>query len=162
MKQRTLVLLFITVFVLILGFSIVFPLFPFYAREFGASVFQISLLFAVFPLMQFVFSPVMGKLSDYFGRRPLILSSLAASAVFFFLFGIVDSYNQLLLVRLLHGVAASAGLPTVWAAGADISQKSQRAKIMGILWSAFSLAIVFGPAFGGLLSSISIEFLLTR
>jgi multidrug resistance protein len=158
MKQRTLVLLFVTVFVLVLGFSIVFPLFPFYAKEFGASVFQISLLFAVFPLMQFIFSPLMGKFSDVFGRRPIILSSLAASAIFFFLFGIVGSFNQLLLVRSLHGIAASAGLPTVWAAGADISKKAQRAKTMGLLWSAFSLAIVFGPAFGGLLSSVSIEF----
>jgi MFS family permease len=158
MKQRTLVLLFITVFVLVLGFSIVFPLFPFYAKKFGASVFQISLLFAVFPLAQFIFSPLMGKFSDFFGRRPIILSSLAASGIFFFLFGIVGSFYQLLLVRSLHGIAASAGLPTVWAAGADISKKTNRAKTMGILWSAFSLAIVFGPAFGGLLSSISIEF----
>lgn len=135
-----------------------FPLLPFYAKEFGASTFEISLIFAAFPLMQFIFSPLWGKVSDNFGRKPIILISLAGSALSFILFGIAGSYSHLLLTRTIHGIASSTGFATVHAAGADISSKEERAKTMGLLAASFSLAIAFGPAIGGILSSVSIQF----
>lgn len=158
MIPRILPLLFITNFTLILGFSIVFPLLPFYAREFGASTFEISVVFAVFPLMQFVFSPIWGKVSDNIGRKPVILVSLVGSAVSFALLGLVGSLTQLLFIRIVHGVFSSTAFGTIFAAGADISTKEDRAKVMGTIGAAFSLAIVFGPAIGGILSSVSIQF----
>lgn len=158
MKHQILALLFITNFILILGFSLVFPLLPFYAREFGASTFEIALVISAFPLMQFLFSPVWGKISDVIGRKPIILFSLAGSTISFVLFGMAGSLFQLVLLRILHGISSSAGLPAVFAAGADISTNKQRAAVMGTLGAAFSLAIVFGPAIGGILSSVSIQF----
>ena len=158
MFSRVLPLLFVTNFNLILGFSLVFPLLPFYAREFGASAFDIALLVSAFPLMQFLLSPLWGKISDRFGRKRLIVFALAGSAISFALFGLANNFTHLLLIRLFHGATASAGFATVHAAGADISSKENRARTMGILGAAFSSAIAFGPALGGILSSISIEF----
>ena len=158
MNSRILTLLFITNFNLILGFSIVFPLLPFYAREFGASTFEISVVFAVFPLMQFIFSPIWGKVSDNIGRKPVILVSLIGSAVSFALLGLAGSLTHLLIIRIVHGIFSSTAFGTIFAAGADISTKEDRAKVMGTIGAAFSLAIVFGPAIGGILSSVSIQF----
>jgi multidrug resistance protein len=158
MERRILALLFITNFVNVLGFTIVFPLLPFFAKEFGASPFQIALLFASFPLMQFIFSPFWGKISDSIGRKPVIIFSLLGSSISFFLFGLAGSFIALFIIRTLHGITSSAGFPSVQAAGADISKKEERAKVMGILGSAFSLAIMFGPAASGILSTISIQF----
>ena len=158
MISRVSTLLFVTNFTLILGFSIVFPLLPFYAREFGASTFEISLVFAAFPLMQFIFSPFWGKLSDNVGRKPIILVSLLASAISFILYGFAGSFYHLLVIRIIHGISSSAGFATVHAAGADISTKENRAKTMGQIGAAFSLAIAFGPAIGGIFSSVSIQF----
>mgnify|MGYP001577278278 CR=1 FL=1 len=158
MARNVLPLLFVTNFVLILGFSLIFPLLPFYAKQFGASPFQISLLFAAYPLMQFLLSPLWGKLADRFGRRPIILFSLASSALSFLLFGIAQNLFQLYLIRIFHGLGSAAGLPSVYAAGADISTHKMRAQTMGILGSAFSLAIILGPALGGTLSAVSIQF----
>lgn len=158
MPSRILTLLFVTNFTLILGFSIVFPLLPFYAREFGATIFEISLIFAAFPLMQFIFSPLWGKVSDNVGRKPIMLISLFGSAISFILYGFAGSYLNLLMVRIIHGIVSSAGFATVHAAGADISTKEDRAKTMATIGAAFSLAIAFGPAIGGIFSSISIQF----
>lgn len=158
MNSRILPLLFITNFTLILGFSIVFPLLPFYAREFGASTFEISVVFASFPLMQFIFSPIWGKVSDNIGRKPVILISLVGSAISFALLGLAGNLAQLLIIRIVHGIFSSTAFGTIFAAGADISTKEDRARVMGTIGAAFSLAIVFGPAIGGILSSVSIQF----
>ncbi|MEX0616837.1 MAG: MFS transporter [Candidatus Woykebacteria bacterium] len=158
MRKQVLPLLFITNFTLILGFSIVFPLLPFYAKEFGASTLQISILFAAFPLTQFLFSPLWGDISDRIGRKPIILFSLLGSALSFFLFGLAQSYWHLILIRLIHGLVSAAGFSAAQAAGADISTKSERAYVMATLAASFSLAIAAGPAFGGVLSQVSIHF----
>lgn len=155
MQSRAFVFLFITVFVTILGFGLIFPLLPFLAKKFAADPFTISLLLSAFPLMQFTFAPLWGRLSDRWGRKPLICLSLLGTTLAFFLFPLGPNLFWLFLVRLLHGILSSASLPVSFAAVADLTTKKERAFGMGILGSAFGLGFAAGPALGGILSQIS-------
>jgi multidrug resistance protein len=146
-----LVIIFVTVFIDLIGFGIIIPLLPFYAEAFGASALVVGLLSMSFSLMQFLFAPFWGRLSDVIGRRPVILLGLAGSAVSYLLFGLATSLPMLFVARCLAGIAG-ANIPTAQAFIADITSPENRAKGMGLIGAAFGLGFIFGPALGGFLS----------
>lgn len=155
MNKKAVVLLFITVFVDFLSFGIVFPLLPYYVETFGASALIIGLLAGSFSFMQFLCSPVWGRISDKVGRKPIILISLLGSSISMFGFAIAPSLFWLFVTRILAGLFTAASLPTTYAYIADITEGKERAKGFGMLGAAWGLGFVFGPALGALLSHYS-------
>lgn len=146
-----LAVIFVTVFIDLIGFGIIIPLLPFYAETFGASALAIGLLSTSFSLMQFLFAPVWGRLSDRYGRRPIILIGLFGSGVSYVAFGLASSLAMLFAARILSGIAG-ANVPTAQAFIADSTPPEERAKGMGLIGAAFGLGFIFGPAIGGFLS----------
>ncbi|WP_266080444.1 MFS transporter [Haladaptatus caseinilyticus] len=151
-SSRALATVFTIVFVDLLGFGILIPVIPLYASAFGANEFVVGLLIASYSIMQFVFAPVLGRLSDVRGRRPILLLSLFGSVLAWTLFGLAESLVVLFLARLLAG-AMGGNIATAQAYIADITPPEERAKGLGLIGAAFGLGFVFGPALGGLVSS---------
>lgn len=151
MKKSPLVILFVTVFIDLIGFGIVLPLLPFYAQHFGANALLVGLLSTSFSLMQLLFAPVWGRLSDRLGRRPVILVGLLGSSISYLTFGLAQSLPILFLSRILAGIAG-ANISTAQAYIADSTPPEQRAKGMGLIGAAYGLGFTVGPAIGGLLS----------
>ncbi len=146
-----LVIIFLTVFIDLLGFGIIIPLLPFYAQSFGASAFTIGLLSTVFSLMQFLVAPLCGRWSDRIGRRPVILYGLLASCVAYVALALADSLALIFAARIVGGIAGG-NIPTAQAYIADVTTPENRAKGMGLVGAAFGLGFVFGPAIGGVLT----------
>ena len=144
-------IIFLTVFIDLLGFGIIIPLMPFYAETFGANALTVGLLNTSFSLMQFLFAPFWGRLSDRVGRRPVILIGLFGSFVAYLLFGLAQSLTLLFAARIAAGIAG-ANIPTAQAYMADVTTPENRAKGMGLVGAAFGLGFIFGPAIGGFLS----------
>ena len=155
MRRSSLAILFVTVFIDLLGFGIVFPFLAYYVEMFGARASTVGLLLGVFSLMQFLFAPVWGRLSDRIGRRPVILVGLFGSFVGFTLFGLAGSLAMLFIGRIVAGVAG-ATIPTAQAYIADSTTAENRAKGMGLIGAAFGLGFILGPALGGFLASASL------
>ena len=151
-----LVIIFVTVFIDLLGFGIIIPLLPFYAESFGASALEVGLLGTSFSLMQFLFSPVWGRWSDRIGRKPIILIGLIGSCASYVTMALANSLLLLFAARIVGGIAG-ANIPTTQAYIADVTTPQNRAKGMGMVGAAFGLGFIFGPALGGLLSRISPE-----
>lgn len=151
MKKAPLLILFITVFLDLLGFGIVLPLLPYYAVDFGADAFAVGGLLAIYSLAQLIFSPLWGRLSDRVGRRPVILLSLVGSSIGLTVFGLANTLWLLFASRMFSGVTA-ATISVAQAYIADSTTAENRAKGMGIIGAAFGLGFVFGPAIGGLLA----------
>lgn len=150
-RRSPLVIIFFTVFIDLLGFGIIIPLLPFYAETFGATGLTVGLLSASFSLMQFLFAPVWGRLSDRIGRRPVILIGLFGSFVSYLIFGFARSLTLLFAARLCAGIAG-ANISTAQAFIADTTSPADRAKGMGLVGAAFGMGFIFGPAVGGFLS----------
>lgn len=148
MRRSPLAVLFLTVFLDLVGFGIIIPLLPFYAERFGASPFLVGALMASYSLMQFLVAPLWGRLSDRVGRRPVILVSVAGSTVSMLAFGLAQSYPMLLLARAFAG-AAGANLAAAQAYVADVTTREDRARGMGAIGAAFGLGFILGPALGG-------------
>jgi multidrug resistance protein len=149
-----LVVIFVTVFIDLLGFGIIIPLLPFYAESFGASAFTIGLLGTSFSLMQFLFSPIWGRWSDRIGRKPIILVGLMGSCLSYLVLALAGSLPMVFLARVIGGIAG-ANIPTAQAYIADVTTDENRAKGMGMVGAAFGLGFIFGPAIGGVLSHFS-------
>ena len=150
--SRALPVLFLTVFIDLVGFGIVIPLLPVYAERFHATPFQAGALIAVYSLMQLVFAPVWGRLSDQLGRRPVLLVSLAGSAVSYLLLAGAWSVGTLFAARILAGIAG-ANIPVAQAYIADLTEGAERTRGMGLIGAAFGLGMVLGPALAGALAS---------
>lgn len=146
-----LAIIFLTVFIDLIGFGIIIPLTPFYAERFGGNAQTVALLSSSFSLMQFVFMPIWGRLSDRVGRRPILLLGLLGSAVSYLVFGLAGSLTLLFVSRIFAGIAG-ATVSTAQAFIADTTTPENRAKGMGLVGAAFGLGFIFGPALGGLLS----------
>ncbi len=146
-----LVIIFVTVFIDLLGFGIIIPLLPFYAESFGATALMVGLLATSFSLMQFVFSPIWGRLSDRIGRKPIILLGLMGSCVSYLALALATTLPLVFLARIVGGIAG-ANIPTAQAYIADVTTPENRTKGMGMVGAAFGLGFIFGPALGGLLS----------
>ncbi|WP_458207602.1 MFS transporter [Haladaptatus sp. NG-SE-30] len=151
-NRRALATVFAIVFVDLLGFGILIPIIPLYAEAFGANEFVVGLLLASYSITQFVFAPILGRLSDERGRRPILLLSIFGSVVAWTLFGLAESLLVLFLARLLAG-AMGGNIATAQAYIADITPPEDRAKGLGLIGAAFGLGFVFGPALGGIFSS---------
>lgn len=145
--------LFITVFLDLLGFTIVIPYLFFYAQSLGASEFTFGLLLTSYSLMQFIFTPIWGKLSDRYGRRPILLISLFGSGISLFIFGLASSVWLLFASRIVAGIMGST-INVAQAYVTDITAPDARMKSMGLLGAAFGLGFVLGPAIGGTLSGL--------
>ena len=149
--RSPLVVLFLTVFIDLMGFGIVIPLLPIYAKQMNATPFTAGALIAVYSLMQLVFAPVWGRISDDIGRRPVLLMCLAGSAMSYLLLAGAWRLEVLFFARLLAGVAG-ASIPVAQAYIADVTGPAERARGMGLIGAAFGLGMVIGPALGGGLS----------
>ncbi len=146
-------IVFTTVVIDLVGFGIVLPILPLWAQDFGASPVQIGLITASYAVMQLLFAPVWGRISDRYGRRPVILASLAGSAVAALMIGLAGTLVVLWIARVLQGVAG-ASYAAAQAYVADVTTREERAKGMGMIGAAFGLGFVLGPAIGALFSSI--------
>jgi DHA1 family tetracycline resistance protein-like MFS transporter len=153
MKRSPLVVIFTTVFIDLLGFGIVIPVLPFYAEgtHFNATPRTVGFLFASYSIMQLIFSPVLGRLSDKYGRRPVLFISIIGTGIGFLILGFATTLWMLFLGRILDGISGG-NISTAQAYIADITTKEDRAKGMGLLGAAFGLGFIFGPAIGGILS----------
>jgi len=153
MKRSPMVVIFTTVFIDLVGFGIVIPVLPYYAEgtQFNAGPRTIGILFASYSIMQLIFSPVMGRLSDKHGRRPVLLISIIGTGIGFLILGFATTLWMLFLGRILDGITGG-NISTAQAYVADITTPEDRAKGMGLLGAAFGLGFIFGPAIGGILS----------
>ncbi|PYS42968.1 MAG: hypothetical protein DMF71_08155, partial [Acidobacteria bacterium] len=153
MKRSPLLVIFITVFIDLIGFGIVIPVLPYYASAtgFGATPRQVGLLFASYSVMQLVFAPVLGRLSDKYGRRPVLLVSILGTCAGFLILGFATTLWMLFLGRIIDGISGG-NISTAQAYIADVTTEENRAKGMGLIGAAFGLGFVFGPAIGGILS----------
>ncbi|HVB37915.1 MAG TPA: MFS transporter [Vicinamibacterales bacterium] len=152
--RRPLLVIFLTVFVNLIGFGIIIPLLPFYAETFGAAPLTIGLLFAAYSLSQLLASPVLGDLSDRWGRRPILLFSLLGTVVSFVMLALAHSLWLLFVARIVDGLSGG-NISTAKAYIADITEPENRAKAYGLIGAAFGLGFILGPALGGLFSLIS-------
>jgi DHA1 family tetracycline resistance protein-like MFS transporter len=151
---RSLIVLFLTVFVSLIGFGIIIPLLPFYAQTFGASPTTIGLLFASFSVSQFVAAPILGKLSDRWGRRPILIFSLLGTVASFALLAVAHSITLLFVARIVDGLSGG-NITTARAYIADVTPVEERAKRYGLIGAAFGLGFIFGPALGAMLAHVS-------
>ncbi len=149
-------ILFATVFFDLLGFGIVIPFLPMYAARLGIGAGAIGLLLAAYSIAQFIFAPLLGRLSDRIGRRPIIMLGLFGSSLSYLIYGLTDSFAGLLISRAVHG-ACAATISTAQAYIADTTEESKRAQAMGMIGAAFGLGFVLGPAVGGLLGAVSLR-----
>jgi DHA1 family tetracycline resistance protein-like MFS transporter len=154
-RRSPLGILFLAVFLDLVGFGILIPIQPFYAELFGARPAAITLLSASFSLVQFLFAPFLGRISDSVGRRPIMLFTIAVNALGYALFGLAGSLPMLFLARITSGFG-SANIGTAQAIVADSTSPETRAKGMGIIGAAFGLGFILGPAIGGLFSQYSL------
>jgi DHA1 family tetracycline resistance protein-like MFS transporter len=152
--SRPLLVIFLTIFVNLVGFGIIVPLLPFYAQTFGASPVVIGLLFASFSLAQLIASPVLGDLSDRWGRRPVLILSLIGTALSFAMLAVAQSLWMLFAARIVDGLSGG-NITTARAYIADVTTQENRAKAYGILGAAFGLGFIVGPALGAAFSQIS-------
>ena len=153
-RLSPLVVVFLTVFIDLVGFGIVIPLVPLYAEAYHPSPLAFGVLMASFSAMQFLFAPILGRLSDRIGRRPVLLFSLFGSFLSYLLFAFAGSFAALLASRLLAGLMG-ANIGTAQAVIADVTPQGDRARGMGLVGMAFGLGFVFGPAIGGFSVKVS-------
>jgi len=155
-RKPSLLVIFLTVFIDLIGFGIVVPLVPIFSRHYGASGWMIGAIIASFSAMQFVFSPIWGRLSDRHGRRPILLISTAGAAVSYVIFALASGMENhttglvVMLVSRLFAGACGGNITVAQAYIADISKPEERSKRMGLIGMAFGLGFIFGPALSGI------------
>jgi DHA1 family tetracycline resistance protein-like MFS transporter len=173
MDNKRLLNIFVIVFIDLLGFGLILPLLPFYAEAYGASPLLVGLLTAAYAAAQLVGAPLLGRLSDRFGRRPLLLVSILGTFLGFIIFGIAEPLGGLLagwlgapqnalilgilfFSRFLDGFTGG-NLSVAQAYITDVTDEGSRAKGLGLVGAAFGLGFIFGPALGGFLSRYGFE-----
>ncbi|MED0668758.1 MFS transporter [Aneurinibacillus aneurinilyticus] len=155
--KRALPILFAVMFLVMVGFGIIIPVLPFFAEQLGATPAQLGWLMAVYSLMQFIFAPMWGGISDRIGRKPVMLIGIAGLSLSFFLFAVSTQLWMLFAARILAGFLSSANMPTTMAYVADVTTPENRGKGMGIIGAAVGLGFIFGPAIGGIFSKTSLN-----
>lgn len=156
MKRSPLLPIFLVVLVDVLGFTIVYPLLPFYAERFGASPLIATTLVSVYALCSLLSTPVIGRLSDQFGRRRLLLLSQAGTCAGFIVLGFSEALWMVFLGRILDGLTAG-NLSTAQAYISDHTKPENRAKSFGMIGIAFGIGFFFGPAMAGWLSGYGLH-----
>ena len=142
-------IIFLTVFVDLIGFGIIIPILPYYAQRLGAGGFGLGALLGAFSLMQFVATAVLGRTSDRVGRRPILLATMLCNAAGYLLFAAAHSYALLFVARVVSGFAGG-NISAAQAYIADITSPAERSRGMGVIGAAFGLGFIVGPAVGGL------------
>jgi len=167
--RSPLVIIFITIFIDLVGFGIVIPVLPLYAEKLGhASEATVGILIASYSAMQFIFAPILGKISDRVGRRPVLLVSLIGTSLGFLLMalapglpggiavlGLSPVLAWLFVARIVDGISGG-NISTAQAYIADVTPPEERSRGMGLIGAAFGLGFIFGPLIGGLMSRVSI------
>lgn len=158
MSRSPLIVILTTVFIDLVGFGIVIPVLPFYAEgtKFNATPRMVGLLFASYSIMQLIFSPILGGLSDKYGRRPVLLISIIGTGIGFLVIGFAQTLPMLFAGRILDGITGG-NISTAQAYVADVTTKENRAMGMGLIGAAFGVGFIFGPAIGGILSHWGIQ-----
>ena len=159
MRKPSVGIIFLTVFIDLIGFGIVIPLLQLYGKAFHAPSWELGLIMSAYSLMQFVFGPILGRLSDRIGRRPVLLISTAGSTISYFVFAFGSSLSGqtalvvILLSRLFAGVCG-ANITVAQAYIADITPPAERSRKMGLIGMAFGLGFIFGPPIGGFAATL--------
>lgn len=156
-NRRNLVILFVTLVIMMMGFGIIIPILPDLVVTFGGSGLEMGGLMANFSAMQFLFSPMWGSLSDRFGRKPILMLGVFGNAISMLALGLSTQLWMLFAARGLAGILSSATLPTAMAYISDSTDKKSRGGGMGVIGAAMGLGMVLGPGAGGLLSGISLQ-----
>lgn len=149
--KKRLFSIFLIVFIDLLGFSIILPLLPFYAESFGASPTIVGFLVAIYAAGQMFSAPLLGRLSDRYGRRPFLIISILGGAIGFFMLGLATNLTMLFVARLVAGITAG-NISVAQAYITDVTDDKNRSRGLGLIGAAFGLGFVIGPAMGGLLS----------
>jgi len=152
-RRSPLGLIFLTLFIDMVGFGIVIPVLPLYAEgsQIGATPAQLAWIVGIYSLMQLICAPLFGRISDKVGRKPVLVLSILGTALGFIVLGAANTVWMLLLGRIIDG-ASGGNISTAMACVADVTTKENRSKAMGLVGVAFGLGFVFGPAIGGVLS----------
>jgi MFS transporter, DHA1 family, tetracycline resistance protein len=151
MKKSPLATILLVVFVDLIGFGMIIPILPLYAKSFQAEEWQIGLLLGCYSFMQFLASPVLGYISDRIGRKPVLLVSLIGSVIGYAVMANAHSLTMLFIARIIAGICG-ASVGTAAAYIADITPAENRSRRMGLIGAAFGVGFVLGPAIGGILS----------
>lgn len=146
--SKPLVVIFLTVFIYLLGFGMIIPVLPLLSTHYGATPWQAGLLMSSYSLMQFIFSPFWGKLSDKFGRRPILMYCLLGEMISYLVLAFSRSLEMLFVARILTGFFG-ASISTASAYVSDVTSQQDRSKGMALIGAAFGLGFLFGPAIGG-------------
>lgn len=154
--KSALLLIFLVVFIDLVGFGIIIPVLPQCAKDFGADAQTVGMLLMSYSLMQFFLTPFWGRLSDNIGRKPVLLVSLAASAIGYAIWGFAGTLPLLFASRIVAG-AGNANIAVAQAYITDVTKPEDRAKGMGLIGAAFGLGFTLGPAIGGGLSMFGIQ-----
>ncbi|NLB53459.1 MAG: MFS transporter, partial [Syntrophomonadaceae bacterium] len=157
-SSKRMIVLFATIFLVGVGFSIIMPVLPYYAESMGANAFQLGILITVYAVCQFIFAPIWGAYSDRAGRRPVLLLGILGYSITFILFGFATKLWMLYIIRIVGGIMACATMPTAMAYVGDSTSLEKRGSAMGMIGAAMGMGMVFGPAIGGILSGISLAF----
>ena len=158
MEKPKLLLLFLTLFFVMLGFGIIIPNLAYYAKDIGATTTEIAILMSIYSGMQLLLAPIWGRLSDKHGRKPAILLGLLGNAAALVGFGLAKTYIWLLIARGAAGIASAAVLPSVMAYVADVTTAEERGRGMGLMGAAMGLGFILGPAIGGIMGSHDMPF----
>lgn len=149
LKNRNLLIIALIAVVNMLGYGIIIPILYAYSKRFGLSDFQNGLLFALFSICQFIATPIIGRMSDKYGRRPLLLISIIGTTVSFFMMAFAPNVFFVYLARALDGLTAG-NVPVAFAVISDSTKPEERPRAFGMIGAAFSFGFVFGPAIAAL------------
>jgi DHA1 family multidrug resistance protein-like MFS transporter len=149
--------LYLTMFLVIAGVGIITPFFPFYAKEMGASSFELGLMIALFSLAQTIAAPVWGRLSDGLGRKPVLIAGMVGYALSFYLMVLAPNLLMLMLARVVGGLLSASTFPSAQAYLVDLTTEETRGEGMSYMAAASNLGFVLGPALGGILSVFGIR-----
>jgi len=156
-SNKPLFTIFMIVFVDLLGFGIVLPLLPYIAEKYSATPLVVGILGATYSLFQLIAGPLLGRLSDRYGRKKLLAISQVGSAIGYLILGLANNLPLLFLARIIDGITGG-NISIAQAYIADITTKENRAKGMGIIGAAFGMGFIFGPAIGGFLAKYNYSY----
>ena len=146
-----------TLFMTSFGFGVILPILPFYTLSMGAKPYELGMLTATFALMSLIFAPLMGKLSDKWGRKKTLLLGALGFVLSYLLFAFTDSLAMAFFARAVEGIAASAIFPSCVSLLSDFTDEKRRGRAMALVGMSFSLGFIMGPAFGGFAAAISVK-----